>query len=127
MGVDPGQGVLFPDGLVLLEIYKIREKSHEKCCASAFKADHTTSKRIRYGFITVKSITLIGLNRPRKNTTLPVIKCIEPGRTHILVQIPVSCKQGKCKIRIVSQGPMIFHHNLCDEKNRMGDGEERDV
>ncbi|GFU94740.1 hypothetical protein TNCV_3386291 [Trichonephila clavipes] len=30
----------------------------------AFKADHTTSKKIRYGFITVKSITLIGLKSP---------------------------------------------------------------
>ncbi|GFV10483.1 uncharacterized protein TNCV_1951321 [Trichonephila clavipes] len=39
-----------------------------------FKADRTTSKRIRYGFITVKSTTLIGLNSPRKNTTLPAIR-----------------------------------------------------
>ncbi|GFU93900.1 hypothetical protein TNCV_1661231 [Trichonephila clavipes] len=60
-------------------------KSHEKWHVSAFKADHTTSKRIRYGFITAKSTTLIGLNSPRKNTTLPAIKYVEPGRTHILV------------------------------------------
>ncbi|GFV16104.1 hypothetical protein TNCV_3378681 [Trichonephila clavipes] len=39
-------------------------KSPEKCCASAFKADRITSEKIRYGFITVKSITLIGLNSP---------------------------------------------------------------
>ncbi|GFU41775.1 hypothetical protein TNCV_646911 [Trichonephila clavipes] len=39
-----------------------------------FKADRTTSKRIRNGFITVKSTTLIGLNSPRKNTTLPAIR-----------------------------------------------------
>ncbi|GFU52261.1 methyltransf_25 domain-containing protein [Trichonephila clavipes] len=61
------------------------EDCHEKWCVSGFKADRTTSKRIRYGFITVKSTTLIGLNSPRKNTTLPAIKCVEPGRTHILV------------------------------------------
>ncbi|GFU01066.1 cytochrome P450 2F3 [Trichonephila clavipes] len=48
-----------------------------------FKADHTTSKRIRHGFITVKSTTLIGLNNPRKNTTLPAIRSVEPRRTHI--------------------------------------------
>ncbi|GFS70224.1 integrase catalytic domain-containing protein [Trichonephila clavipes] len=39
-----------------------------------FKADRTTSKRIRYGFITVKSTPLIGLNSPSKNTTLTAIK-----------------------------------------------------
>ncbi|GFW50041.1 hypothetical protein TNCV_2316231 [Trichonephila clavipes] len=50
-----------------------------------FKADRTTSKRIRIGFITVKSTTLIGLNSPRKNTTLPAIRFVEPRRTHITV------------------------------------------
>ncbi|GFT82468.1 hypothetical protein TNCV_3350441 [Trichonephila clavipes] len=35
-------------------------KSPENCCGPAFKADQITSKRIRYGFITVQSITLIG-------------------------------------------------------------------
>ncbi|GFW21368.1 hypothetical protein TNCV_1531931 [Trichonephila clavipes] len=40
------------------------EKRYEKWCARAFKADRTTSKRIRYGFITVKSTTLIELNSP---------------------------------------------------------------
>ncbi|GFS95798.1 hypothetical protein TNCV_2258801 [Trichonephila clavipes] len=50
-------------------------KSFEKWCASAFKADRTTSKRIRYEFITVKSTTLIELNSPRKNTALPAIAC----------------------------------------------------
>ncbi|GFV44226.1 hypothetical protein TNCV_4543581 [Trichonephila clavipes] len=48
-----------------------------------FKADRTTSKRIRNGFITVKSTTLIGLNSPRKNTTFPAIRSVEPRRTHI--------------------------------------------
>ncbi|GFU40330.1 hypothetical protein TNCV_4255131 [Trichonephila clavipes] len=84
-GVDPRQGVLFPDGLVLLEIYGLRGKSYEKWHVRAFKADRTTSKRIRYGFISVKFTTLIGLNSSRKNTTLPAIKSVEPGRTHILV------------------------------------------
>ncbi|GFU19677.1 hypothetical protein TNCV_2741131 [Trichonephila clavipes] len=50
-----------------------------------FKVDRATSKRIRYGFITVKSTTLIGLNSPRKNTTLPAIRSVEPRRTHIPV------------------------------------------
>ncbi|GFU05493.1 hypothetical protein TNCV_3291331 [Trichonephila clavipes] len=50
-----------------------------------FKVDRTTSKRIRYGFITVKSTTLIGLNSPRKNKTLPAIRSVEPRRTHIPV------------------------------------------
>ncbi|GFV18799.1 hypothetical protein TNCV_4756861 [Trichonephila clavipes] len=35
-------------------------KSPENCRARAFKVDQITSKRIRYGFITVKSTTLIG-------------------------------------------------------------------
>ncbi|GFW32986.1 hypothetical protein TNCV_1939101 [Trichonephila clavipes] len=36
------------------------KKSPENCRGPAFKADQITSKRIRYGFITVQSITLIG-------------------------------------------------------------------
>ncbi|GFX24781.1 uncharacterized protein TNCV_4488721 [Trichonephila clavipes] len=48
-------------------------------------ADRTTWKRIRYGFITIKSTTLIGLDDPRKNTTLPAIRFVEPRRTHIPV------------------------------------------
>ncbi|GFU77018.1 hypothetical protein TNCV_4521741 [Trichonephila clavipes] len=71
--------------IILSSVYKIRGKSHEKWRVRAFKADRTTSKRIRYGFITVKSTTLIGLNSPHKNTTLPAIKYVEPGRAHILV------------------------------------------
>ncbi|GFW72030.1 hypothetical protein TNCV_4789181 [Trichonephila clavipes] len=35
-------------------------KSPENCRGPAFKADQITSKRIRYGFITVQSTTLIG-------------------------------------------------------------------
>ncbi|GFT78528.1 hypothetical protein TNCV_2085731 [Trichonephila clavipes] len=62
-----------------------REKSSEKWRVRAFKVDRTTSKRIRYGFINVKSITLIGLNSPRKNTTLPAIRSVEPRCTHIPV------------------------------------------
>ncbi|GFX88985.1 hypothetical protein TNCV_2852851 [Trichonephila clavipes] len=75
-GGDPG--FLSETGWCFLKI--INEKTLEKWCSSAFKADHTTSKRIRYEFITVKSTTLIGLNSPRKNATLPAIKCIEPRR-----------------------------------------------
>ncbi|GFU68198.1 hypothetical protein TNCV_39081 [Trichonephila clavipes] len=59
--------------------------SPEKWLECVFKTDHTTSKRIRYGFITVKSTTLIGLKSPRKNTTLSVIRSVEPRRTHIPV------------------------------------------
>ncbi|GFW13348.1 hypothetical protein TNCV_4283771 [Trichonephila clavipes] len=81
MKVTSGQGVLSETGRCFLKI--IKGKSLEKWCASAFKAGRTTSKRIRYESITVKSTTLIGLNSPRKNTTLPAIKCIEPRRTHI--------------------------------------------
>ncbi|GFW42456.1 hypothetical protein TNCV_240531 [Trichonephila clavipes] len=66
-------------------VFVTKGKSHEKWPVCAFKSDRTTSKRIRYGFITVKTTTLIGLNSPRKNTTLPAIKYIEPGRAHILV------------------------------------------
>ncbi|GFU71188.1 hypothetical protein TNCV_871501 [Trichonephila clavipes] len=50
-----------------------REKLRENGVYVRFKVDRTTSKRIRYGFITVKSTTLIGHNSPRKNTTLPAI------------------------------------------------------
>ncbi|GFX88702.1 hypothetical protein TNCV_4636231 [Trichonephila clavipes] len=35
-------------------------KGPENCRGPAFKADQITSKRIRYGFITVQSTTLIG-------------------------------------------------------------------
>ncbi|GFT79810.1 hypothetical protein TNCV_4597401 [Trichonephila clavipes] len=52
---------------------------------SKLRAGRTTSKRIRYGFITIKSTTLIGLNSPRKNTTLPAIRFVEPRRTNIPV------------------------------------------
>ncbi|GFV71190.1 hypothetical protein TNCV_410731 [Trichonephila clavipes] len=58
-----------------------RDEGHEKCCVRSFKADRTTSKRIRYGFITVNSTTLIGLNSPRKNTTLPAIKSVDLRHT----------------------------------------------
>ncbi|GFS56589.1 hypothetical protein TNCV_4303521 [Trichonephila clavipes] len=63
----------------------VRGKSPEKMACVRFKVDRTTSKRIRYGFITVKSTTLIGFNSPRKNTTLPAIRFDEPRRTHIPV------------------------------------------
>ncbi|GFX05834.1 mariner Mos1 transposase [Trichonephila clavipes] len=56
-----------------------REKSPENCRGPAFKADRTTWKRIRYGFITIKSTTLIGLHCPRKNTTLPAIRTATAG------------------------------------------------
>ncbi|GFT57701.1 hypothetical protein TNCV_1851411 [Trichonephila clavipes] len=62
-----------------------KEKSLEKWDVRAFKADRTTSKRIRYGFITIKSTSLIGLNSPRKNTTLLARRFVEPRRTHIPV------------------------------------------
>ncbi|GFW11718.1 uncharacterized protein TNCV_43531 [Trichonephila clavipes] len=62
-----------------------REKSLENSHVRAFKADRTTSKRIRYGFITIKSTTLIGLNSTRKNITLPAIRFVEPRRTYIPV------------------------------------------
>ncbi|GFT52968.1 hypothetical protein TNCV_2202711 [Trichonephila clavipes] len=62
-----------------------REKASRNGIYVLFKADRTTSKRIRYGFITIKSTTLIGLNSPRKNTTLPAIRFVEPRRTHIPV------------------------------------------
>ncbi|GFV50902.1 hypothetical protein TNCV_3921951 [Trichonephila clavipes] len=63
----------------------VRGKKLREMACVRFKADRTTSKRIRYGFITVKSTTLIGLNSPRKNTTLPAIRSVEPRRTHIPV------------------------------------------
>ncbi|GFU59223.1 hypothetical protein TNCV_4197541 [Trichonephila clavipes] len=80
---DPGQQVAFQAGS--FSGRRKREKSPEKSHVRAFKADRTTSKRIRYGFITIKSTTLIGLNGPRKNTTLPAIRFVEPRRTHIPV------------------------------------------
>ncbi|GFS63979.1 hypothetical protein TNCV_1129501 [Trichonephila clavipes] len=64
---DPGQRVAFQAGS--FSGRRKRVKSHEKWHVRAFKADRTTSKRILYGFITIKSTTLIGLNSPRKNTT----------------------------------------------------------
>ncbi|GFX31438.1 hypothetical protein TNCV_432801 [Trichonephila clavipes] len=63
----------------------VRGKKPREMACVRFKADRTTSKRIRYGFITDKSTTLIGLNNPRKNTTLPAIRFVEPRRTHIPV------------------------------------------
>ncbi|GFY22110.1 hypothetical protein TNCV_3297541 [Trichonephila clavipes] len=83
------------------------KKPPEIACQS-FKADRTTSKRIRYEFITVKSTTPIGLNSPRKNTTLPAIKCIEPRRTDTFFTDPCFLYiEGKCKI--VSQGRAASH------------------
>ncbi|GFS64529.1 uncharacterized protein TNCV_4137561 [Trichonephila clavipes] len=67
-----------------------REKSPKRIACVRFKVDRTTSKRIRYGFITVKSTTLIGFNNPRKNTTLPAIR-------------------ANAKITTVSQGPTASH------------------
>ncbi|GFT87770.1 hypothetical protein TNCV_798881 [Trichonephila clavipes] len=72
-----------PDGRFFLA--DVRGKKPREMACVRFKADRTTSKRIRYGFITVKSTTLIGLNNPRKNTTLPTIRFVEPRRTHIPV------------------------------------------
>ncbi|GFS57819.1 transposable element Tcb2 transposase [Trichonephila clavipes] len=71
--------------LVINSLIDSMPQSLENCRARAFKADRTTWKRIRYGFITIKSTTLIGLNGPRKNTTLPAIRFVEPRRTHIPV------------------------------------------
>ncbi|GFX31472.1 hypothetical protein TNCV_433131 [Trichonephila clavipes] len=65
-------------------------KSHEKCRVRSFKADRTTSKRIRYVFITVNSTTLIGLNSPRKNTTLPAVKSVNLRHTPNFLK-PASC------------------------------------
>ncbi|GFX60712.1 hypothetical protein TNCV_4976881 [Trichonephila clavipes] len=80
---DPGQRVRFPDGR--FSGRRKREKAPRNGVYVRFKVDRTTSKRIRYGFITVKSTTLIGLNSPRKNTTLPAIRSVEPRRIHIPV------------------------------------------
>ncbi|GFS81932.1 putative DD41D transposase [Trichonephila clavipes] len=60
-------------------------KGPEKCRVRAFKVDRTTSKRIRYRFITVKFTTLIGLNSPRRSTTLPAIKFVEWAQNDIAV------------------------------------------
>ncbi|GFT86162.1 hypothetical protein TNCV_3257541 [Trichonephila clavipes] len=80
---DPGQRVAFQVGSFSgrRKRVKMPDKSHVR----SFKADRTTSKRIRYGFITIKSTTLIGLNSPRKNTTLPAIRFVEPRCTYIPV------------------------------------------
>ncbi|GFS67535.1 hypothetical protein TNCV_4362681 [Trichonephila clavipes] len=77
-----------------------------------FKVDRTTSKRIRYGFITVKSTTLIGFNSPRKNTTLPAIRFDEPRRTHIPVYSLFPVNRANAKITTVSQGPAASHRKL---------------
>ncbi|GFU85037.1 hypothetical protein TNCV_1553001 [Trichonephila clavipes] len=83
-GVTPGSEFAFQTGG-----FSGRRKREKKAPRNGvyvrFKVDHTTSKRIRYGFITIKSTTLIGLNSPRKNTTLPAIRSVEPRRTHIPV------------------------------------------
>ncbi|GFT00017.1 hypothetical protein TNCV_4196871 [Trichonephila clavipes] len=62
-----------------LEVFlaDVRGKSPENSCGPAFKADQITSKRIRYGFITVQSTTLIRFHCPRKDTTLPAIRSVE--------------------------------------------------
>ncbi|GFV80967.1 uncharacterized protein TNCV_2269511 [Trichonephila clavipes] len=80
---DSGQRVAFQTGG--FSGRRKREKAPRNGMYVLFKADRTTSKRIRNGFITVKSTTLIGLNSPRKNTTLPAIRFDEPRRTHIPV------------------------------------------
>ncbi|GFT17347.1 hypothetical protein TNCV_4806351 [Trichonephila clavipes] len=81
---DPEQRVRFQtEGIFLADVRG--KKAPRNGLYVRFKADRTTSKRIRYGFITVKSTTLIVLNSPRKNTTLPAIRSVEPRRTHIPV------------------------------------------
>ncbi|GFU60290.1 hypothetical protein TNCV_3404361 [Trichonephila clavipes] len=82
-GVDPGREFAFQTGS--FSGRRKKEKAPRNGVYVRFKADRTTSKRIRYGFITVKSTTLIGLNSPRKNTALPAIRSVEPRRTHIPV------------------------------------------
>ncbi|GFV25312.1 hypothetical protein TNCV_3084031 [Trichonephila clavipes] len=74
-----------PDGRVSSGRRK-REKISRNAHVRAFKADRPTSKRIRNGFITIKSTTdLIGPQQSRKNTTLPAMRFVEPRRTHIPV------------------------------------------
>ncbi|GFU05494.1 hypothetical protein TNCV_3291341 [Trichonephila clavipes] len=75
-GVTPGSEFAFPTGG--FSGRRKREKAPRNGVYVRFKVDRTTSKRIRYGFITVKSTTLIGLNSPRKNTTLPAISSNSP-------------------------------------------------
>ncbi|GFT54218.1 retrovirus-related Pol polyprotein from transposon 412 [Trichonephila clavipes] len=82
-GLTPGREFAFQTGG--FSGRRKREKTTRNGVYMRFKADRATSKRIRYGFITVKSTTLIGLNSPRKNTTSPAIRFVEPGRTHIPV------------------------------------------
>ncbi|GFW05715.1 hypothetical protein TNCV_3407811 [Trichonephila clavipes] len=108
-GFDPGLGVLFQKGG--FSGRRKREKATRNGVYVLFKADRTTSKRIRFGFITVKSTTLIGLNCPRKNTTLPAIRSVEPGRTHIPVQSLFPVNRANAKIKNVSQGPAASHHS----------------
>ncbi|GFW04340.1 helitron_like_N domain-containing protein [Trichonephila clavipes] len=81
-GVTPGSEFAFQTGGFS---GRKGEKASRNGVYVRFKVDRTTSKRIRYGFITVKSTTLIGLNSPRKNTTFPAIRSVEPRRTHIPV------------------------------------------
>ncbi|GFU65265.1 hypothetical protein TNCV_2977371 [Trichonephila clavipes] len=50
--------------------------------------------------------SLIGLNSPRKNTTLPARECNELKTHPHSLLTPVSCKQGRCKSKIASQGPV---------------------
>ncbi|GFV60496.1 hypothetical protein TNCV_3471311 [Trichonephila clavipes] len=69
---------MFASRLEVFSGRRKRGKSPENSCGPAFKADRTTWKRIRYGFITIKSTTLIGFHCPRKNTTLPAIRSVEP-------------------------------------------------
>ncbi|GFU41150.1 hypothetical protein TNCV_3899631 [Trichonephila clavipes] len=82
-GLTPGREFSFQTGG--FSGRRKREKATRNDVYALFKADRTTSKRIHYGFITIQSTTLIGLNSPRKNTTLPAIRSVEPGRTHIPV------------------------------------------
>ncbi|GFU78376.1 hypothetical protein TNCV_3545611 [Trichonephila clavipes] len=78
---DPGQRLRFPDRWVFLADVR-GKKAQRNGLYVRLKADRSTSKRIRYGFITVKSTIRIGLNSPRKNTTLPAMRSVEPRRTH---------------------------------------------
>ncbi|GFX99322.1 hypothetical protein TNCV_1614481 [Trichonephila clavipes] len=82
-GVIPDSEFAFQMGGFLEDVRG--KKPSENGVNVRFKTDRTTSKRIRHGFITIKSATLIGLNSPRKNTTLPPIMSVERRRTHIPV------------------------------------------
>ncbi|GFY00237.1 hypothetical protein TNCV_4664891 [Trichonephila clavipes] len=80
---DPEQRVRFPDGRFSGR-RKRKKRPREMACTCFLKLTAPLRKN-RNGFITVKSTTLIGLNSPRKNTTLPAIRFVEPRRTHIPV------------------------------------------